>query len=70
MAPPAKKPTQPPAVKKAEADARAKKKKENEELIKELTPDQIKEFREAFKVERRTRWSKDRPLHAIWSNSV
>ena len=54
MAPPAKKPTQPPAVKKAEADARAKKKKENEELIKELTPDQIKEFREAFKVERRT----------------
>ena len=49
MAPP-KKPTPPPAVKKAEADARARKKKENEELIKELTPDQIREFREAFKV--------------------
>jgi len=49
MAPP-KKPTPPPAVKKAEADARARKKKENEELIKELTPDQIREFREAFKL--------------------
>ena len=50
MAPPAKKPAAPPAAKKAEADARARKKKENEDLIKELTPDQIREFREAFKV--------------------
>jgi len=50
MAPPPKKPAPAPAVKKAEADARAKKKKENEDLIKELTPDQIKEFKEAFKL--------------------
>ena len=50
MAPPAKKPAPPPAVKKAEADARARKRKENEDLIKELTPDQVREFREAFKV--------------------
>jgi len=50
MAPPAKKPAAPPAAKKAEADARARKKKENEDLIKELTPDQIREFREAFKL--------------------
>ena len=52
MAPPAKKPAPPPAVKKAEADARARKRKENEDLIKELTPDQVREFREAFKVGR------------------
>merc|ERR1712168_1636011 len=50
MAPPAKKPAPPPAVKKAEADARARKRKENEDLIKELTPDQVREFREAFKL--------------------
>ena len=51
MAPPAKPPAKPPAAtKKEDANVRAKKKKENEELIKELTPDQVREFREAFKV--------------------
>ena len=51
MAPPAKPPAKPPAAtKKEDASARARKKKENEELIKELTPDQVREFREAFKV--------------------
>ena len=53
MAPPPKKPAA-PAAKKAEADARARKRKENEDLIKELTPDQVREFREAFKVKRTT----------------
>ena len=50
MATPAKPPKLPAAVKKEEANARARKKKENDELIKELTPDQIREYREAYKV--------------------
>ena len=37
-------------MKKEEANARARKKKENDEVIKELTPDQVREYREAYKV--------------------
>lgn len=36
--------------KRGEAEAKARKKKENEELIKDLQPDQVREFREAFKL--------------------
>lgn len=37
-------------MKKEEANARARKKKENDEVIKELTPDQVREYREAYKL--------------------
>jgi len=50
MATPAKPPKLPAAIKKEEANARARKKKENDELIKELTPDQVREYREAYKL--------------------
>jgi len=50
MATPAKPPKLPAAMKKEEANARARKKKENDEVIKELTPDQVREYREAYKL--------------------
>jgi len=50
MATPAKTPKLPAAMKKEEANARARKKKENDEVIKELTPDQVREYREAYKL--------------------